>query len=54
MLMEISGAFWLSDSVGRMWEVWGDQAGLGAWDGWKYKGKEKRVGEEWCRSVKAS
>lgn len=44
MLMEIAGISWLSDSVGRMWEAWGvpGQAGLGAWDGWKYKRNRKR------------
>lgn len=48
MVMEIAGAFWLSDSVGKMWEVCGSLARLALVLGMagNIRGKGKKVGGE--------
>lgn len=48
MLMEITGALWLSDSMGRMWGVWGSLARLALVLGMagNLRGKGKEVGGE--------
>lgn len=48
MLMEITGVLWLSDSMGRMWEVGGSLARLALVLGMagNVRGRGKEVGEE--------